>query len=159
MLKITGLVIIVISISALGNNYAALFKKRLSVLEAFCELFDDMEMKISEFSTPVSVFFKEYNNKTLLSEFCKSAGKYGFENAIKENAKTLALEEDDCRLLCEFAGSLGTYSQVQELRICRYYKERLLKSANDAREKLPMRTSMVKSCGIMFGVMAAILLI
>lgn len=159
MLKIIGICMIVAAMTAAGRGYAGLIKKRLCSLEGIIELIDALEIKIRDFATPMPEFFKSYKGGKDMTELCKTAGQTGLDRALKACKERLALEDEDMNLLLEFAGSLGTLSAQEEAKRCSYYKEELKRRASEVKENLPVKAGLLKSAGVMCGILAAVLLI
>lgn len=158
MFKIIGLVIVVAATSAVGVGYASLMKKRLCSLEEICGFLSFLELGISEMNTPIAKLAKSYKSE-ILSAFLCDAEVLGFAEAFRANKESLALEDEEMSLLVEFSSSLGSFSASEEIKRCRYFRQRLEKIASDFKEKLPLREGMFKYAGIMCGLLIAILLI
>lgn len=158
-MKGAGILIIVIAMSLAGNSMALRLKKRLRSLEALITLIESLEVRIREFNSPVKEFFKNCSPPKELIGLCNSAYSEGLYNSVKSHAEELALDAADTELLCELAEALGTYSAYEEEKRCRYYRERLEVTRAELAEKLPVKAGLLRSAGLMCGILVAVTVI
>lgn len=161
MIKLVGILLIVGAMSAAGIECSSMIKKRVISLEAFVKLLDSMAVKIGTFSTPLSEFFNTYKDDRLDScGFLKAVSEsVSFSEAVKARASALCLEEGDVSLLGSFGEGLGGLSAAEEAKRCLYFKGECEKLLDEAKEALPVKTKLLKSAGVMCGILAAVLLI
>lgn len=159
MIKLVGILFIVGAASACGFECSSMLTRRVRSLEAFVRLFDALAGRISAFSTPINEFFASYSDETL--EACGFLSRIGngFCEAVNECSRALCLEDDDIKLLVAFGDGLGAMSASEEAKRCLYYKDECDKSAAAARAELPVKTRLLKSAGVMCGVLAAVLVL
>ena len=161
MIKLVGLLLIIGAMSAAGIECSSMLKKRVGSLESFVKLLDSMATKIGTFSTPLCEFFYNYKDERLDScGFLKAVSEsVSFTEAVKSRASELCLEENDVILLSSFGEGLGGLSAAEEVKRCLYFKGECEKLLNEAKEALPVKTKLLKSAGVMCGILAAVLLI
>lgn len=160
MIKILGLLLIVSSMSLAGRECAGMLKKRISSLEAIIRMIDSLEIRISEFSTPLPVFFSSYSDKVLDScLFISAIRESGLSDAIDLKASELALKEEEINILKALAERLGTLCISEEVRHCRYARKELEHVLSAAKEALPLHDKLLKSVGVMCAILAAVLFI
>ena len=158
-MKTAGILIIIIAMSIAGNSMAERLKRRLHSLDAIIGLIEALEVKIRDFNTPVREFFGECRIKGAAALLCKTAYSEGLYNAVKIHAEELSLENADIDILCEFAGEIGTFSAYEEEKRCRHYREKLTRVRDELAEKLPVRTGLLRSAGLMCGILIAVAVI
>ena len=161
MLRILGIGLITAVVSVWGEKLIARQKKRVKALEAFLNFARSFEAKLKSFNIPIKSFLSEYNDEILeLSGFLKSAvSTVNISEAVRKTADDLCLDEEDVKLVGEFGDGIGQYSIDEELKRCAYYTGEIQKRLVEAREKLPGEIKLLRSSGVMCGILAAVLLI
>ena len=161
MLRIVGIGLITVVISIWGESRVVRQRKGIRALGALLRLIEGFEAKARSFHTPIKSFLSEYKDELLNeSGLIKSVlGGMSFAEAVRDSADTLCLEGQDVSLLSELGEALGQYSLDEELKRCGYYAAQIRKLLDSAKEKLPGETRLLRSSGIMCGILAAVFLI
>ncbi len=160
MLKILGVILIIFGTGIFGERCVGVLKTRIRALEGLVKLIESMEAKISGFSMPTAKFFATYSDKYFEDiGFLNACRDTDIATAVSEYKSILCLDDAEHSLMIEFAGELGQYTAAEQLRRCTYYRTELEKMLREAKEKLPVNTKLLRSSGIMCGILAAVLLI
>ncbi len=161
MTKLVGIMLIVISTSVCGFECAKMLSHRMRSLKAFIRLLDALALRISSFSTPINEFFCSYKDDELEKSGLISGIRSGmsFCAAVSQCKEALFLDESDMGLLLEFGEGLGMMSAQEEARRCMYYKSEFEKHLASAADELPLKIRLLKSSGVMCGILAAVILL
>lgn len=161
MLRILGIGLITAVVSVWGEKLIAMQKRRVKALEAFLNFARSFEAKLKSFNIPIKSFLSEYKDEILeLSGFLNSAvSTVNISEAVRKTADNLCLDEKDVKLIEEFGDGIGQYSLDEELKRCTYYTGQIQKCLDEAKEKLPGEIKLLRSSGVMCGILAAVLLI
>ncbi len=161
MLRILGIGLITAVVSIWGERLIARQKKRVKALEAFLRLAESFEAKLRSFHIPLKSFLSEHRDELLESTgFLNSAlCNMSLAEAARKTADELCLDDKDVKLIGEFGDGIGEYSLDEELKRCGYYIGQTKKLLGEATEKLPGEIKLLRSAGVMCGILAAVLLI
>ena len=161
MLRILGIGLITVIVSIWGESLVIRLNKRARALEAFLRLAENFEAKVRSFRTPIRSFLMEYKDDILESSgfLQNAADSMRISEAVREKAEELCLDERDVILISEFGDGLGQFSFDEELKRCGYYIEQIRDLVDDAKGKLPGEKKLLRSAGIMCGILAAVFLI
>lgn len=160
MFKVIGILIIMGSMTLFGEKCVELMKTRVKSLESLIKLLDVMEAKISSFCMPINSIFEAYADAHLEKcGFSEALRKTNLYEAINNKSAELCLEESEIILLSKFSSELGQYTAAEQVKRCGYYRRELEKILSGAKEKLPVNTKLLRSSGVMCGILAAVLLI
>ena len=161
MLRIFGIGLITVVVSVWGERIIVRQKARIKALESLIRMMESFGAKARSFGTPLKSFLSEYRDELLeASGFLNSAIlTMSLGTAAHESADKLCIDGEDVALISEFGEGLGQYSLDEELKRCDYYVLQTKKLLETAKEKLPGETKLLRSAGVMCGILAAVLLI
>ena len=161
MLRLFGIGLITIVVSVWGEKIISRQKKRLKSLEAIIRLEEAFASKARSFGIPLKSFLSEYRDELLENTgfLSRAVLSMSLGAAARESADGLCLDNEDVELIREFGDELGQYSLDEELKRCSYYISQTQRILNLAKEKLPGEIKLLRSAGVMCGILAAVLLI
>ena len=161
MFRMLGIGIITVVVSVWGERIIIRQKTRIRALEALLRMEEGFGAKARSFGTPLKSFLLEYKDELLAdSGFLNSAVlSMSLGTAAHDSADKLCLDSEDVLLISEFGDGLGQYSLNEELKRCDYYVLQTKKLLETAKEKLPGEIKLLRSAGVMCGILAAVLLI
>ncbi len=144
----------------LGFAAGGMAKLRVRQLEAFCGLVGHIRSEIGYSARPLESIFNAYSDETLDEcGFLSAARTGGAVTAMTFARARLCLTEEEIDGLERFFGSLGRHNLDEELVCCEKFQKQLAESSGKAREALPGRLRLCRTLGILFGVLAAILML
>ena len=161
MLRLFGIGLISVVLTIWGEKIVKRQKKRIKSLEALLRLFESFEAKVRSFHSPLRQFLLEYKDELIeKSGFLEIANiNTDISEIVRSSADELCLDTSDFELISEFCMGLGQYSVDEELKRCDYYIGRMKNILDEAKSKLPGEAKLLRSVGIMSGILAAVFLI
>ena len=143
--KITGLLLIFISFSALGILKSLSLKKREERLKAYWSFLTLLSSKISA-------------GEEFLKSALQNPSLVSFKNGKPEFQKAFLLKED-ISVLSEFFGSFGMADRQSEYKRCLLYIKLLEKQKENAAENFKKLSKLYSSLGILSGIFICIILL
>ena len=130
-------ILLLLTCGVLGGIFLAAFERaKCRQAEGMLDLIRHIRLQIDCFGTPLSAILCSLDDK-LYTALGAPRDCTDLETLLIRTP--LLLDRELCRLLRDFAASLGTGYRDEELRFCDYYLERLAPLAQKTRNELEQR--------------------
>ena len=131
-------ILLLLACGVLGGIFLAAFERaKCRQAEGMLDLIRHIRLQIDCFGTPLSAILCSLDDK-LYAALGAPRDCTDMETLLMRTP--LLLDRELCRLLRDFAASLGTGYREEELRFCDYYLERLSPPVQRIRKELEKKT-------------------
>ena len=134
--KALGIAILFASGALAGIFWAKFERAKCLQAEGFVDLIRNIRLQIDCFGTPISGILCALDDKLYLALGAPRSPE-NLETLL--DGTLLLVDREYCKLLQDFAASLGTGYREEELRYCDYYLARLAPLAQKIRNELEKR--------------------
>lgn len=157
-MRYLGVLLIFLASTVLGFALAGSEQSKLRQNDGLIDLLRHIRQKIGFFkSTPGEIYATFENRELERAGFCEALRKYGLQNAL-ERVKCFDLDENCERALLEFAEKIGKSPLGEQISGCDYMLELLETNQKRLCEEYPAKKKVYSSLGMLFGMMAVLLL-
>ena len=162
MLKFAGIILVSGAVSLMGANKASAIKENISARRELLGLLIHIKRSIEHTSTPLNIIYGTFESKALercgFSELLKSGRTDAFKDALCSSR--LVLPEKTAVLYKEIAENIGrSCFKKKELDVLERYIPQI-SAVDDELEKEDLsKIKLYRKLGILFGILAAVILI
>lgn len=171
MLKIIGAAFIFAACTLLGYQLSRHLSERPRQLRYFKTALQALEAEImfghiplqeaakrlaKQMPKPISLFFDNFSNNLQIEE---ATVKYAWANSLKSIGSLLALQSKDIEILEQFGETLGKHDRFQQQKQIALTMTHLEREENEALLAQSKYEKMIKSLGVLVGLLLIILLV
>lgn len=154
-----GILLVFAASTVFGFSMASSAGTRLRNNEGLIFLIRHIRQKIGYFKSTPSEIYASFENRDLEKNgFCKVLCEKGLLEAI-ERVNCFELDENCENALKEYAGQIGKTPLGDQISSCDYLIELLETGQKRLCEEYPAKRKVYSSMGMLFGIMAAIMLL
>ncbi|MBQ3063531.1 MAG: hypothetical protein IJC99_01845 [Clostridia bacterium] len=139
--KWLGVFLLFLTGALTGISLLTFERRRVTQAEGFLSLLRFFRWQIDALAEPIPQILADCDATVLSACGWQESARPATLDALLGGV-TLYLSEDICRLLYDFAGSLGTVYREEQLRGCDYHLARLSPYCEKLRQELPKRERM-----------------
>ncbi len=171
MFKLIGSIIIIFATSWAGMEMARRLSERPRQLRLFRNALQALEAEIMyghtplpeaakklsrQIPKPLSLFFSSFSKKLLVAE---STVKKSWDDSLREVWKYTAFTKNDWEIVSQFGSNLGRHDKLSQQKQIQLTLTHLQREEEDAKDSQHRYEKMVKSLGVLFGLLIVILLL
>lgn len=172
MLKMAGLLLIIMSSSALGFTYSRQLSQRVRQLKSLqhialllkaeidygnASLPEAMETIAAKEQPPFNYFLESMAQK--LNSHTQQPLAQLYEEEVQKQLAPTSLKEKDLFEFSQLGKGLGYLDKGQQLRTLELYLKEVGREIQEAMDELPQKQKLFRSLGVMGGLFLAILII
>lgn len=169
-MKILGAIFIILATTWTGFEVARQYTERPRQLRQLKTALQSLEAEImyghlplkqaaehlaKQMTKPLSLLFEKFSSKLEIGE---TSVKTAWEESLFEVWKLTALKQGELEVLKQFGETLGQHDRISQQKHILLALAHLDREENDARENQARYEKMVKSLGLLAGLLLAILL-
>lgn len=157
-LRYLGVLLVFVASTLLGFAFAGSAGSKLRNNDGLIALIRHIRQKIGFFrSTPAEIYASFENHDLEKAGFCDALRREGLAGAL-ERVDCFDLDENCENALRQFAGQIGKSPLGEQISACDYLLELLEAEQKRLCEEYPAKRKVYSSMGMLFGIMAVILL-
>ena len=171
MLKLIGAVFIFAACTILGYQLSRHFSERPRQLRYFKTALQALEAEImfghiplqeaskrlaKQMPKPISLFFNNFSDNLQIEE---ATVKHAWADSLKSISSLLALQSKDIEILEQFGETLGKHDRFQQQKQIALTMTHLEREENEALLAQSKYEKMIKSLGVLLGLLLIILLV
>lgn len=166
-----GIVCLIASTTFCGFYVAQLFEKRYAQLRSFqhgtqlfeteltyghTPLYEALQIISRQVEAPIGLLFDSFSKKLQAKDI---QVEEVWKEVLQEYAPYLALSQADCILLSRFAEGLGKHDLYTEQKHLENFSIHLQMQCDKAKEKFEKESKMVRSLGVLIGLLLVIIFV
>ena len=172
MLKLLGAILMIGGGGALGMAARQGLRERITAIDGFLKAFERIENEIVYRLTPcdeLMTLLAEEGEAQIQPVFSGIAERlkrsdglslpYKWGRAIQEEGPACGLKGEEIGILCDAASFLARYDSEQQRHSLRLTQSRLRAVREEAADDLKNKGSLYRTCGLVLGVLAVIVLL
>ena len=160
MLRIAGAIMVFAASSVFGISAAETYRKGALQLEAFHRLIVYTARQIDGFLAPLDRIYAEYEDSELEKCGILEALRCGMTAEAFDGCRCrLYMSDDEAAEVKAFFTEVGRYTAEEESRHLAYFEKTVGELAAKARAELPAKLKLGRAFGMLFGIMAAVILL